>query len=71
MMRNTLKYILCIFFLFGCFQINKPFQNSKTTSPIHNPINSIIFIDNIIGVSEKVNLGIKKRIYNNLIKKIF
>ena len=69
MMRNTLKYIFCIFFLFGCFQINKPFQNSQTTSPIHNPINSIIFIDNIIGVSEKVNLGIKKRIYNNLIKK--
>ncbi|MDG2001486.1 MAG: hypothetical protein P8J46_06860 [Alphaproteobacteria bacterium] len=68
-MRNTLKYILCIFFLCSCFQINKPFQNSKTNSPIHNPINSIIFIDNIIGVSEKVNLDIKKRIYNNLLKK--
>ena len=69
MMKNILKYILCIIFLFGCSQINKPFQKSKAASPLHDPINSIIFIDDIVGVSEKVNLEIKKNIYNKLLKK--
>lgn len=68
-MIKYFKYIIFIFLLIGCFQINKPFQNSKVTSAHHNSINSIIYIDNIIGVPKKVDLELKNKINNKLLKK--
>ena len=68
-MSNYLKYLICIFLLIGCFTINKPFENSKITTPFHNSLNSTIYIDDIIGVSHDLNLSLKNKIYNKLIKK--
>lgn len=67
-MSKYIKYIFCIFLLTGCFQINKPFQNSKITTPLYNSLNSTIYIDNIIGVSGKLNSILKSKIYNELLK---
>ena len=68
-MIKSLKYLSCLIILAGCLQLNKPFQNTKITSPISNSLNSVFYIDNIIGVSNKIDLELKKRIYNKLLKK--
>ena len=68
-MIKSLKYLSCIIVLAGCLQLNKPFQNTKITSPISNSLNSVVYIDNIIGVSNKIDLELKKRIFNKLLKK--
>jgi len=63
------KVILCLFILAGCLQLNKPFQNANISSPISNSINSIVFIDNIIGVNNNIDLEIKNKIYKKLQEK--
>ena len=68
-MIKSFKYLSCFIILAGCLQLNKPFQNTKITSPISNSLNSVIYIDNIIGVSNKIDLELKKRIFNELLKK--
>ena len=68
-MIKSLKYLSCLIILAGCLQLNKPFQNTKITSPISNSLNSVVYIDNIIGVSNKIDLELKKRIFNKLLKK--
>ena len=68
-MIKSLKYLYCLIILAGCLQLNKHFQNTKITSPISNSLNSVVYIDNIIGVSNKVDLELKKRIFNKLLKK--
>ena len=68
-MIKSFKYLSCFIILAGCLQLNKPFQNTKITSPISNSLNSVIYIDNIIGVSNKIDLELKNRISNKLLKK--
>tara|TARA_B100000686_G_scaffold152050_1_gene159285 strand:- start:1344 stop:2159 length:816 start_codon:yes stop_codon:yes gene_type:complete len=68
-MIKSFKYLSCFIILVGCLQLNKPFQNTKITPPISNSLNSVIYIDNIIGVSNKIDLELKKRISNKLLKK--
>ena len=68
-MIKSFKYLSCFIILAGCLQLNKPFQNTKIISPISNSLNSVVYIDNIIGVSNKIDLELKKRIFNKLLKK--
>ena len=68
-MIKYFKYLSCLIILLGCLELNKPFQNTKITSPINNSLNSVVYIDNIIGVSNKIDLELKKRIFNKLLKK--
>ena len=68
-MIKSFKYLSCFIILAGCLQLNKPFQNTKITSPINNSLNSVVYIDQIIGVSNKIDLELKKRISNKLLKK--
>lgn len=68
-MIKHLKYILYILLLTGCFDLNRPFQDEKITISMNNSINSMIYIDNIIGTSEDIALSIKSGIYNKLLKK--
>ena len=68
-MIKSFKYLSCFIILAGCLQLNKPFQNTKIISPISNSLNSVLYIDNIIGVSNKIDLELKKRIFNELLKK--
>ena len=68
-MIKYFKYLSCLIILLGCLELNKPFQNTKITSPINNSINSVVYIDKIIGVSNKIDLELKKRIFNELLKK--
>ena len=68
-MIKYFKYLSCLIILLGCLELNKPFQNTKITSPINNSINSVVYIDKIIGVSNKIDLELKKRIFNKLLKK--
>ena len=42
-MIKYLKYILYIFCLIGCFEINKPFENDKITMPDIKAINSGLY----------------------------
>lgn len=68
-MIKYFKYLSCLIILLGCLQLNKPFQNTKIAPPINNSLNSVVYIDQIIGVSNKIDLELKKRIFSKLLKK--
>jgi len=68
MIRN-LKYFLVLFFLTGCFEINKPFKDAKINMSLEKSVNSGLFISDIIGVSENTEIIFKNKISNNLINK--
>ena len=70
-MIKYFKYLSCLIILSGCLELNKPFQNTKITSPINNSINSVVYIDKIIGVSNKIDLELKKEFLINYLKRIF
>ena len=59
-MIKYFKYLSCLIILTGCLQLNKPFQNTIIASPVSNSLNSVIYIDTIIGVSNKIDLELKK-----------
>ncbi|PPR17025.1 MAG: hypothetical protein CFH33_00177 [Alphaproteobacteria bacterium MarineAlpha9_Bin3] len=63
-----LVYIFCLFINTSCLIIDKPFQNSKTSPPTNDSINSVIYIENIIGVNNQTNLFLKDKIQRELIK---
>ena len=68
-MIKNLKYFLILIFLTGCFEINKPFADTKTNILMQNSINSGLFISNIIGLSQNTETIFKNKISNKLINK--
>ena len=66
-MIKYLKYILCIFFLVGCFKINKPFEDDKINMPNIQAINSSLYINKIIGLPNKTENELRKKIYNRIL----
>ena len=68
-MMKYLIYIFCLFINTGCLIIDKPFQNSRISPPTNDSINSVIYIENIIGVNNQTNLFLKDNIQKELIKK--
>jgi len=68
-MIKYLKYILYIFCLIGCFEINKPFENDKITMPDIQAINSSLYINEIVGLPSKTENELRKRIYQRILNK--
>jgi len=68
-MIKLLKYILFLCCLIGCFEIHKPFENEKVTMPVIKAINAGLYIDNIIGLSNKTEIKLKTKIYNKILNK--
>ena len=68
-MVKYLKYILCIFCLFGCFEINKPFDDDKIAMPDIKAINSSLYINEIVGLPSKTESELRKRIYHRILNK--
>jgi hypothetical protein len=68
-MIKYLKYILCIFCLLGCFEINKPFENDKIAMPDIKAINSSLYINEIVGLHSKTENELRKKIYHKILNK--
>jgi len=68
-MIKYLIYILYIFCLIGCFEINKPFENDKITMPDIQAINSGLYINEIVGLPSKTENELRKKIYHRILNK--
>ena len=68
-MIRYLKYILYLTCLVSCFEVKKPFENDKMTMLEIKPINSSLYINEIIGLSNKTENELRNKIYNKILNK--
>ena len=55
--------------LIGCFEINKPFGDDKTTIHRIKAVDSSLYINKIIGLPHKTETELRNKIYNKILNK--
>ena len=68
-MIKYLKYIVYLSCLISCFELNKPFEGDKVTMPEIKAVNSSLYINKIIGLTKKVEIELRNKIYNEILNK--
>ena len=68
-MIKYLKYILYLSCLIGCIEINKPFEDDKITMHRIKAEDASLYINKIIGLSNKTENELRNKIYNKILNK--